>query len=96
MAASSANIIKNYEAAISNIPVSGKNVTCSDITKILKSLGYTVRNGKRGGHKVFFNDSVPGFSGSGYNCGHGRDPILKRGYVVRIRQELILHLESIR
>jgi len=74
----------DYDGALAKLRSSGANTRCKDLTKILEDLGFKVRDGNSGAHKVFDHPSIPEFSGSNYNCGHGRNPQVRPGYVNRI------------
>ena len=69
---------------------------CSELTKLLISLGFEVKNGKRGGHKVFTHDGLPDFHASSYNCDHGKNPEIKRPYIKQVKKTLRQHESSIR
>lgn len=47
-------------------------------------LGFAVRDGKRGGHKIFTHPNLYNFYSSSYNCGHGRNPEIKPAYITNI------------
>lgn len=57
---------------------------CSELTGLLKTLGFDVRDGARGGHKVFVHDHLAGFASGSYNCEHGRNPEIKRPYIKKV------------
>ena len=67
------------------------SIRCSEMTELLTSLGYEVRNGKLGTHRMFFHDALPDFLSGSYNGGHGRDPQIKRPYVIKILRILRQH-----
>lgn len=56
---------------------------CEEVVKILESLGFTVRDTKKG-HKVFKHDGLENFFGSNFNCGHGKNPEVKKAYLRNI------------
>ena len=60
------------------------SIRSSELTELLTSLGFEVRNGKLGSHKVFFHDGLTDFHSGSYNGGHGRDPQIQRPYVLKI------------
>ena len=77
------------------------SMRCAELGKLLESLGFYVKDGERGGHKVFFHDHLEGFISSSYDCGHGRNPEIKPAYISNVlrtlRQyeaELTRYLES--
>lgn len=87
--------------AIEQLDSAGASMRCAEITKLLQGLGFEVRDGKRGGHKVFFHDHIKDFLSGSYNCDHGKNPEIKRPYIRQVlailRQheaELTRYLES--
>jgi hypothetical protein len=77
------------------------NLACQEIKNLLEQLGFDVRDGKRGGHKVFTHCGLPLFTSSSFNCGHGRNPEVKPAYIVKINRlltqyeaDLIVFLEK--
>lgn len=62
----------------------GASYRCSELVKILETLGFTVRDGRRGGHKVFVHVGLRGFHGGNFNCGHGKNPEVKPVYVRQV------------
>ena len=73
----------SIERVIAGLRAARANTSCKDMARLLKQFGFTVRNGKRGGHKVFFHQGIKNFV-SNYDCGHGRNPTLKKTYVMKI------------
>lgn len=57
------------------------NTRCSSIITSLEALGFSVRSGKSGGHKIFVHDGLADFYSSSFNCGHGKNPEVKPAYV---------------
>jgi hypothetical protein len=51
---------------------------------LLEQLGFSVRDGKRGGHKIFTHIGLPLFTSGGFNCGHGKNPEIKPAYIVKV------------
>lgn len=79
----------------------GASMRCSEMGKLLEELGFYIKDGKRGGHKLFFHDGIPGFISGAYNCDHGRNPEIKRPYIRKVLKilqqyetELTQYLES--
>ena len=60
------------------------NLHCKEVKALLESLGFEVRDGKRGGHKLYFHDDLPKFTSGSYNCGHGKNPEIKSAYIAKI------------
>lgn len=67
------------------------NLRCAEVTAILETLGFEVRDGKRGGHKLFFHHGLPEFYSGSFNCGHGKNPEIKPGYISKILRTLEIH-----
>lgn len=79
-------IIQELEAA-------GTSLRCSKLRRILESLGFGVKDGKKVGHKIVYHPDLPEFSGSSYSCGHGRNPQVKPNYI-RSMLKMIRHHEN--
>lgn len=60
------------------------SMRCAELGKLLESLGFYVRDGERGGHKMFFHDHLAGFVSSSYDCGHGRNLEIKPAYISNV------------
>ena len=74
----------NYTHVVDTLERGSSGIRCKELTKLLKGLGFEVKDGKRGGHKLFFHDEIASFQSSSFNCGHGRDPVVKKVYVNKI------------
>jgi hypothetical protein len=61
-----------------------KTIRCSEMQRLLVSLGFRVRDGRLGGHKTVSHPQLKGFYGSGYDCGHKADGVLKVCYVLKV------------
>jgi hypothetical protein len=60
-----------------------RSLRCSDLCGLLKQLGYEVHPGKAG-HKTYDHPALPEWIGSNFDCGHGKDGVIKLPYVVRV------------
>lgn len=67
--------------AIQSLQQAGASMRCSELQKILESLGFEVRDGSKQGHKVVTHPGLEEFFSASYTCGHGKDPEVKRNYV---------------
>jgi len=67
--------------AIQALQQAGASMRCSELQKILESLGFEVRDGRKQGHKVVTHPGLEEFFSASYTCGHGRNPEVKRNYV---------------
>lgn len=74
------------ENTIEHLQQHKTNLCCEEVKRLLVSLGFEVRDGKQGGHKVFFHQGVPGFMSAAFNCGHGKNPEIKPAYIGKIIQ----------
>lgn len=74
----------DYDAALGQLKVGSGNLRCSEVRDILHALGFTVRDGKKGGHKTFSHSSIHSFTGGNYNCGHGKNPQVGKAYIANI------------
>ena len=77
-----------YDEAVKTLQQKRKALRCSDVRSLLTDLGFKVRNGAQGNHKVYSHPGIPHFHGSNYDCGHGSDPVLKSVYIDNIRRVL--------
>lgn len=64
---------------------------CRKLVSILESLGFEVRDGSRGGHKVYTHPHLEDFTSDGINCDHGKNPQVKPAYVVKAIRNLKQH-----
>lgn len=74
----------SYDEALEALRQAGSSMRCKELVKILRALDFTVRDGRRGGHKVVTHDHLAGFTATAFNCGHGRNPEVKRPYLIKI------------
>ncbi|MCH8537127.1 MAG: type II toxin-antitoxin system HicA family toxin [Alkalimonas sp.] len=74
---------------------SGSALRCKDVVQALESLGFEVRDGKRGGHKIFVHDRLQDFYSGSFNCDHGKNPQIKPGYIRNIRKILEQYSEEL-
>ncbi|WP_353179921.1 type II toxin-antitoxin system HicA family toxin [Salinisphaera sp. T5B8] len=75
---------------------SKKNFRCQDLVQLLESLGFNVRDGKRGGHKVCTHPHLPEFYSLPFNCGHGKNPEIKPSYITNVVRTLETHEDDLR
>lgn len=64
------------------------NLCCEEVKSLLLDLGFDVRDGKQGGHKIFVHAGLPSFMSGSFNCGHGKNPEIKPAYIGKIIQVL--------
>jgi len=72
------------------------NARCRDVIEKLENLGFEVREGKRGGHKIFVHDHLPSFRSGSLNCGHGKNPEIKPVYIKKLIRLLNEHESDIK
>ena len=60
------------------------SLRCDEVASGLVSLGFVVKEGKSPGHKTYSHPKLPGFKGSSWNCGHGKNPEILSSYVVNV------------
>ena len=53
----------------------------SELTQALEGLGFSVRDGSKGGHKIVKHSALDGFFGTRFDSGHGADDEVKPCYV---------------
>lgn len=80
-----------YDQAIEALEASKASMRCADLTDWLSRLGFEIRDGSRGGHKIFIHDGLAAFHSGSYNCDHGRNPQIKRPYIVKVLRALREH-----
>ena len=85
-----------FDQAIEALEASKASMRCAELTDWLSRLGFDVRDGRRGGHKVFFHDGLSSFHSGSYNCEHGRNPQIKRPYFVKVLRVLREHEADIK
>lgn len=74
----------DVNAIITALKQKKRNTRCNDLKQALESLGFEVRDGKRGGHKVFIHPNLHEFDSGSFNCDHGKNPQIKPIYVQNI------------
>jgi hypothetical protein len=79
------------EHVINELQGAGASMRCSEMKTCLESLGFTVRDGKKIGHKVFIHDELEVFLSGSYTCNHGRNPEIKRPYINSVLKTLKMH-----
>jgi len=67
----------------------------SHLTTQLIELGFDVRDGKQGGHKIFVHQGLSAFYSGSFNCGHGKNPEIKPAYITKIIQILKQNQEAL-
>lgn len=90
-----------YTEVVEVLHAAKKSMRCAELARQLVRLGFEVRDGKRGGHKLYFHDGIQGFHSASFNCGHGKNPEIKPAYIRKVlkvleqyKQELIEFLEG--
>ena len=73
----------DYDAACRRLKNSPANLRCSEVCNILSNLGFIVRDAKSGGHKTYVHILISNIYGN-YNCGHGKDPHVRKAYIGNI------------
>jgi len=75
---------ERFDKALGELTAAGANLRCKDLERVLCSLGFDVRDGKKQGHKVVTHPGVARFTTDAFTCGHGRSPEIKRVYVMKM------------
>ena len=78
------NSERSVQEVISHLLQHKASLCCDDIKRLLSSLGFEVRDGKQGGHKVFVHYGLSSFHSGSFNCGHGKNPEVKPAYISKI------------
>jgi len=83
------------EKAIETLQKHKTNLCCEEVKSLLVDLGFEVRDGKQGGHKIFVHQGLPSFKSGSFNCGHGKNPEIKPAYIGKIIQILKQYCEEL-
>jgi len=59
-------------------------------------LGFEVRDGARGGHKIFVHPELTAFISGSFSCGHGKNSEIKRPYIKNIVNILDVHEDALK
>ena len=86
----------SVENALRELERAGDSLRCKDLQRILESLGFEVRDGKKAGHKIVHHPDLPDFLGSSYTCGHGANPQVKPNYVRNMLKVVRHHEDNLR
>jgi len=81
-------------AAIEDLRSRKANVRCREMRVILESLGFTIKEG-RANHKIVFHDGIQSFLSTSYDCGHGKDALIKPVYVGKVARVLSDHTRDL-
>lgn len=82
-------------AAINTLKQNKSNLCCKEVKELLTKLGFDVRDGSNGGHKIFVHPNLSSFQSSSFNCGHGKNPEIKQAYINKIIKILEQHSEEL-
>ena len=67
---------------------SPKGMRCSAVRRALERLKFNVRDAAAG-HRVISHPGLAGFHGANFNCGHGRNDLVKPVYIRNLVKVLI-------
>ena len=71
-----------------------KGMRCSAVRRALEKLKFNVRDAAAG-HRVVSHPGLAGFHGASFNCGHGRDDLVKPIYIRNLVKVLIQWQEEL-
>lgn len=77
--------------AIEELEQRKRSMRCRELVSTLEALGFDVRDGKLGGHKVYTHPHLEDFTSDSINCDHGRNPQVKPAYVAKVIRNLKQH-----
>ncbi len=80
-----------FQEVVDRLQSRKTNLCCKDVKELLAQLGFEVRDGKKGGHKVYVHDGLPAFTSGSFDCGHGKNPEIKPAYIGKILRVLQAH-----
>jgi hypothetical protein len=84
-----------FDQVVGELSSAKCNIRCDDLARELTRLGFEVREGKRGGHRVFVHGGLSDFTSGSFNCGHGRNPEIKPAYITNVLRILHVHKAEI-
>ena len=73
----------------------GADIRCNTMVRLLTELGFSVRDGRKQGHKVITHFGLAAFTSAAFSCGHGRNPQVERVYVASIRSLLTSYADDL-
>lgn len=73
-----------------------RNTSCSDFCKLLRKLGFEIKDCGNAGHKVLIHPSIPLLENTHFNCGHNAGEAIKAPYITKIHKLVADHEEKIR
>lgn len=79
-------------AAIKN----SNNTSCSKFCKLLRDLGFQIRDCGNAGHKVVIHPCIPLLENPHFNCGHNEGEAIKTPYIATLYRFVKDHEEEIR
>lgn len=89
------------DEVVTKLEAQKRSIRCNELAGLLEELGFQVKEGKRGGHRVVVHVGIPSFHSTSYNCGHGKNPEIKPAYINQIKKvieryeaELVAYLEE--
>lgn len=77
-----------YDEIIAELRSRTGALRCADLARLLGGLGFVVRDCGKGNHKAYSHPRLPDFRGGNYDCGHGRNPVVKPVYVRKVIRTL--------
>ncbi|WP_146162956.1 hypothetical protein [Variovorax sp. WS11] len=75
------------EALIADLKKNPAGWRCKDMCRALERLQFTIRP-VGSGHKVVSHAKLAGFTGTNFDCGHGKDPLIKPAYIRKLASVL--------
>jgi hypothetical protein len=83
--------IVTVDEIIANLLQRKRSLRRSELEDALRSLGFSVRAGSSGGHRVFTHPKLSAFYGSRFNGGHGQDAEILPVYVGQVIKVLRMY-----
>lgn len=74
-----ANLYDDTVAGLKAAAIS--SIRCGEFSSLLIGLGFDIRNGGKGKHRIVTHDGVASFYSTSFDCGHGADAIIKPRYI---------------
>jgi len=81
----------SYDSVLDGLKAgkAGSGLPCADVRALLEQVGFHVKDGANGGHKVVTHPHVPDFTSTGYNCRGGNGEVSRNylGLLIRVMRQ---------
>ncbi len=84
-----------YSEVINRLKSCKAGIRCNELVSLLEELSFSVRSPKSPGHKIITHDGLAQLTSASFDCGHGKNPMVKQAYIVKILRILRAHEEDL-